>query len=395
MNWYDNESFLMGYINKLNNIHYPLRIAAFDLDDTLIYKTKMTFKLVDNIIINKIKDLVNNNFIIVVFTNQSGMSLNKNFDNSLWKKNIEQLVDTLFPLSNFYFSIYAAKKYDLYRKPAIELWNVFKNNISNHFIINDHTIKISKKSFYCGDAAGRIAPSFYKKSIHKTSKKGDFSDTDIKFALNIDLPFKTPEELFLQSNQQINENNCTISGFNPYIYKFKKDNHKNIKLNNIEKEMILLIGVPGSGKTTFVKKFLLPQKYVHINNDILKTKSKCLSLLEKSLKNNNLIVVDNTNYLKKTRMEYVLLAKKYNYTIRYIVINCDIHLAKHMNYVRHIYSKGKIPLINNIVYATYKKYYSIPTKDEYDKYDEFDFNLNKSNIINNEIFDIFMKYYDT
>ncbi len=42
-----------------------------------------------------------------------------------------------------------------------------------------------KKSFYCGDAAGRVK-----------GKKKDFSDSDYKFALNINITFFTPEMLF-------------------------------------------------------------------------------------------------------------------------------------------------------------------------------------------------------
>ena len=55
------------------------------------------------------------------------------------------------------------------------------------------------KSFYCGDAAGR-----------KDGKHKDFSDSDLKFALNVGLEFKTPENLFLGDEKKI-----TVSGFNP------------------------------------------------------------------------------------------------------------------------------------------------------------------------------------
>lgn len=45
-----------------------------------------------------------------------------------------------------------------------------------------------KESFYCGDAAGRPKTA---------TRPKDFNDTDLKFALNVGLPFLTPEQFFL------------------------------------------------------------------------------------------------------------------------------------------------------------------------------------------------------
>lgn len=56
-----------------------------------------------------------------------------------------------------------------------------------------------KKSFYCGDAAGR-----------KDGKKKDFSDSDLKFALNVGVKFLTPQNLFLGDKKTVQ-----VQGFNP------------------------------------------------------------------------------------------------------------------------------------------------------------------------------------
>jgi len=72
----------------------------------------------------------------------------------------------------------AATHSDQYRKPATSTWEYFLKKFTK-------TGKIDvKKSFYCGDAAGRPKEG---------DKKKDFSDTDRKFAINIGLPFFVPE----------------------------------------------------------------------------------------------------------------------------------------------------------------------------------------------------------
>ena len=67
------------------------------------------------------------------------------------------------------------------------MWNLFNQH-------NDGKKVDLKKSVYCGDAAGR-----------KDGKRKDFSDSDYKFALNIEITFQTPEEYFLDQKQKIPE----------------------------------------------------------------------------------------------------------------------------------------------------------------------------------------------
>jgi bifunctional polynucleotide phosphatase/kinase len=88
--------------------------------------------------------------------------------------------------------VFVASHEDEYRKPGAKMWDCLVDN-------NGGVKIIKEKSFFCGDAAGR-----------KNGKIKDFSDSDLKFALNVGIEFKTPENLFLGEVDVIE-----VKGFNP------------------------------------------------------------------------------------------------------------------------------------------------------------------------------------
>lgn len=362
MNWSETDGYLRGINNKLSELFDPVRIASFDLDDTIIYrpigKYSNKWKLIDKTVPIKIASFVKKKYLIIIFTNQLGIANDKK---KKWMEKIEQLIQlfiTYLKNIEYYFAIYVAKKYDIYRKPNIGMWELMKKDLSNIFC--REKIRISKKSFFCGDAAGRIAPGFYRKKIYPKSNKGDFSDTDIKFALNIGIRFITPEDLLIDNYPKIP---YKLYGVDPKkIIKMVSDNYL---FKPRKKEMIIMIGPPGAGKTEFVKKYILPHNYVHINKDECKTREKCLSIVRKIAKNNRSMVIDATNPDASSRMEYTSIAHENGYQhIRAIVINTDDAISKHLNNVRHVYSKGKIPKISNIAYHVFRKKFAKPSKLE-------------------------------
>ena len=129
-----------------------------------------------------------------------------------------------------------------------------------------------------------------------------------------------------------------------------------------DKEIILLVGLQGSGKSTYSDILVNVHGYVRINQDTLKTKSKCLTEAKKQMGLDASIVVDNTNSSKDTRAEYIKLAQKYNYTVRCFVFDVSLEFAMHnTTYRMYKYDKTSIP---KIAYAMYKKYYVEPKKEE-------------------------------
>lgn len=63
-------------------------------------------------------------------------------------------------------------------------------------------------------------------------------------------------------------------------------------------ELVLFVGYPSIGKSTFYKKHFAPKGYVHVNQDTLKSVSKCLALVRESVKKGKSCVVGEINSMK-------------------------------------------------------------------------------------------------
>ena len=323
------------------------KIAGFDLDYTLI-KTKSgkLFPINKNdwellyseITIEKIKDIAKTHDI-VIFTNQ------KKYTDEFIEK-----LDNIKKLFNVNMIFIVSKKDGYYRKPMIGMWKLLENSIFDKTIDKDN-------SFYCGDAAGRDK---------------DFAASDLMFAHNLEITFYTPEQLFLGKEEKLT---FKYPDYSEYIG--NKKFNLNLKGN---KEMIIMIGYPGSGKSYISTQI----GYNIINQDKLKTKIKCLKLAESFMKNGENITIDRTNYCKKMREEFISLAKKYDYYITVINITNLFEFCKYMNHYRCYTTQNK--LIPNIVYNTMRKNYEKPELSE--KIDNIYDYINKVDIDNKLWFNI-------
>lgn len=308
---------------------------SFDLDYTLI-KTKSGKKFpkdkhdwigMDSIINNIKHDS------IIIFTNQSG----KITDSDLYDKleNIEEyIINTNNNIKYVYYI--ASRKHDKYRKPNIGMVNYIKNYTK---------LIISPDMLYIGDAAGR---------------PNDFSCSDRAFANNCKFNFQTPEEFI---GGAIESFKWTYIPPSPDTLRIDKDIIRDIMLKVSSKSyMIIFIGYPGSGKSTFYK-LLLEDFSEYINRDTLKTKAKCIQKA-KDCSTEYSIVIDNTNPTRDDRKEYIKIAKDKKMDTMAIWIQNDYNLSQYLAFHREIINSDKDCHIPSLVYNKYRKNFQEPTMDE-------------------------------
>ena len=294
-------------VYNLNNAVHREKMAAFDYDWTLVSpKNGKTFPSnVDDwewlypTIPEKIKRYYDDDFMIVIFTNQS----------KDWK--IEQIRLVASSLNIPIFIVVATDKCDY--KPNPILLNVL---IESNKINKD-------KSFFVGDALGR---------------KSDFSDSDKVFAENIGIPYYCPEEVFHVKQEIIEIPTIPLSD---------------------EKQIIIMMGYPGSGKSTIAKNICKNESFVYIEGDLYKTSTKMIKASLQHIASNKSIIFDATNSSSKKRREYIEHGNKYNYKIVCIHVSTLLEDAYKRNKLRN-YEK----YVPKIAYSVYKKNFEEPNEAE-------------------------------
>eukprot|EP01126_Amoeba_proteus_P026815 TRINITY_DN2653_c0_g1_i1.p1 TRINITY_DN2653_c0_g1~~TRINITY_DN2653_c0_g1_i1.p1 ORF type:complete len:613 (+),score=128.35 TRINITY_DN2653_c0_g1_i1:196-2034(+) len=326
------------------------KIAAFDMDWTLIAPTsggkfprsRFDWKWLFPNVPEKLRQLHEQGYKIVIISNQAGISSAKS--------NEEAVVGKIHDLSrsaNVPIQAFIATRKDHYRKPNVNIWECVKKN--NQGIEIDLT-----QSFFVGDAAGRIM-------------KKDISCDDRKFAFNLGLRFYTESEFFQDLSEKEPFGWC---GFDPHLYLSETRNlqeNPDIHFYQIlgqTQEMILCVGPPGSGKSTFSRTYFGGSKYVIVNQDTLKTFSACLDTASRALRDGFSVVIDNTNPSKQKRGVWISLAQSIGVPVKVLFFRTDVDLSYHLNLMRWKLSNNSIPPVPTIAYAIFKKQFEAPTKEE-------------------------------
>ena len=86
-----------------------------------------------------------------------------------------------------------------------------------------------------------------------------------------------------------------------------------MKQSGTSPEMILMIGIPGSGKSTFCQNHFPRRRLISL--DILRTRFQENKALQASLQAGEDCVIDNTNVTKAERAKYITAAKAAGYRV--------------------------------------------------------------------------------
>ena len=337
-----------------------IKAACFDLDHTIIKPIKNRFPKYENdwtYVFDNIKAKLLNlskDHVIVIFSNQNRFMKSGRLE--MIKKRIDLFLNDL----DIPIYVHLSVGNDNYRKPNVGMFRFFQKQFKSSYNLNidfnidlniDFNIDLSN-SFYVGDAAGR-------NDNWKPNTKKDFSCADRKFAHNINLDFYTPEEFFKSTNKCLD--------YKIESYKYLENNNKQIKTvyksdkdKQYDKILIICVGLPGTGKSTFCKKNYA--NYTCINQDILKTRKRCVNECDKNINLGKNIIIDSTNPGAELRKEYIELGKNNKYYIVCLYFDIDVNLAKHINnYRMKITGNPKVP---EIAYNMYKSKFKLPSETE-------------------------------
>ncbi|KAE8448805.1 hypothetical protein EG329_008807 [Mollisiaceae sp. DMI_Dod_QoI] len=283
-------------------------VASFDLDSTLIVTKSGKLHAADAddwtwwnpSVPDKLRSLSSQGYRVVIFSNQGRLTTASEAE-APGAHLFKQKLRTILTLLDVPLTIYVACANDIYRKPRMGMWE--------EMLKEDGHLINGVDSYFVGDAAGR---------------ESDHSDSDIHFCENLAIKFKTPEAFFFGVDGE-------VPGHKFHPTWFLKPSSIDTTTHTQPKapELVVFVGLPGAGKTTYFKSDLEILGYTRINLHDDGEFGSYLELVEQSLAAKKSVVVDGTNEDPKKRKQWVSLAHRHGIQARAFYFNTPSDLCLH------------------------------------------------------------------
>ncbi len=287
----------------------PEILWMFDLDGTLTANPNGNpYKCNDIVFFGDIKKMVrqleDTGAVVAIVSNQADWS---NYGGAKEKfKKLETELPSVIQMV-------ATGKGSSYRKPNKKIYKSLLDILGT-------THKALKEVYFVGDAAGEDHPyPAYR-----------WADSDKLFAETIGAVFKTPDEVIPK---------CILPA------------------PSLEQELIIMVGNPGSGKST-TSRYYEPMGYDVINQDTLGTKAKVLSTLKKAWAAGKSCIIDSTNPSFEHRLAYISACMEITHVMPRTRIFWHIRDGRPFNDLRMPEHR-----VGTIVYNIYTKHFTRPDKD--------------------------------
>lgn len=316
------------------------KIAGFDLNDTLVGSktgqpgyavTVSDWKLYHAMVPAKLRELHGDGFRIVIFTNQG------NIRGALEGKRAQAFkayVDAFLKEVEVPALVIAATSRDKFRKPSSGMWNYLEEKASKLTTIS------KTECFYVGDAAGG---------------PGEHSADDSDFAKNVGITFIHVNDYFPAEGGQSEMLEAGLNGIKRAGTELTLADAKKTKItslsSSVEKKteytpgqqvVLILVGAPGSGKSTFADKLGPPApagsrasakasgggvgnrghlRWRRVCQDLLGSKDACLRAARTCLEQGHSIIIDRTNYNAEQRATWINLAQDFGAQCHIVVFD--------------------------------------------------------------------------
>ncbi|XP_036261645.2 bifunctional polynucleotide phosphatase/kinase-like [Molothrus ater] len=120
---------------------------------------------------------------------------------------------------------------------------------------------------------------------------------------------------------------------------------------------------PSAGKSTFVKRHLVPAGYEYVNRDTLGSWQRCVSACSAALARGRSVVVDNTNPDPESRQRFVSCAREAAVPCRCLQFTASLEQARHNCRFRDMTQSGHVPVTDAVLFS-YKKQFVAPDLSE-------------------------------